>query len=56
MLWIGGKQVNRLYIGSKAVQSLYVGARLVWEAARSCFGSGRWLNDKPWLNNEDWKN
>ena len=32
------------------------GAKLVWIAIRSCFGAGYWVNDKPWLNTEGWKN
>jgi len=36
--------------------AVYKGARLVWMAIRSCFGAGFWLNDRPWLNNEGWKN
>lgn len=35
---------------------IYRGARLVWQAISSCFGSGAWLNDKPWLNTDGWKN
>lgn len=36
----------------------YVGGvmRAVWTAIRSCFGAGRWVNVKPWINNEGWKN
>ncbi|MBP3589937.1 MAG: MFS transporter [Muribaculaceae bacterium] len=56
MLWIGGKKPGRIYIGSRAVAALYVGARLVWQAVRSCFGSGRWVSRKPWLGKERWKN
>lgn len=32
------------------------GSELIWARVRSCFGAGFWLNDKPWLNNESWKN
>ncbi len=56
MLKIGTKTPARIFIGSKAVAALYVGAALVWQAVRSCFGSGRWRPDKPWLNRETWKN
>lgn len=30
--------------------------RIVWQAVRSCFGAGHWRNDKPWLNDEAWRN
>ena len=26
------------------------------EIVNSCFGSGYWVNEKPWLNNEGWNN
>ena len=35
--------------------ALYVGANLVWMAVRSCFGSGRWIDSKPWIDKEMWK-
>ncbi len=35
---------------------IYKGAQLVWTAIRSCFGAGFWVNEKPWLNSEAWKN
>lgn len=28
----------------------------IYEAVRSCFGSGRWVSRKPWINKEKWKN
>ena len=40
----------------QAAQEIYKGARLVWTAIRSCFGAGLWINEKPWLNDEAWKN
>lgn len=38
-----------------SVQYVYRGARLVWQAIRSCFGSGAWLGDRPWLGDDPWK-
>lgn len=29
---------------------------LIWEAVRSCFGRGFWVNNKPWSNKDYWKN
>lgn len=40
----------------RVVTSVHYGAKLVWQSVRSCFGSGKWVNAKPWLNNETWKN
>jgi hypothetical protein len=30
--------------------------QMVWQAVRSCFGSGGWENDKGWDNDEGWNN
>jgi len=32
------------------------GADIVWQAVRSCFGKGWWINEKPWSNDDAWKN
>lgn len=55
MLKIGNKDVSQVRVGSRVVTAIYVGARLVWSAISSCFGSGWWINDKPWRDNEGWK-
>lgn len=44
----------------KHIGAIYQGTHLVWRtiynAIRSCFGSGTWLGDKPWLGDDTWKN
>ena len=39
-----------------SVTEIYKGANLVWTAIKSCFGKGFWINEKPWLNDDAWKN
>ena len=56
MIYRNGKEVTLIYYGEKAVSAVYAGARLVWQAVRSCFGGGGWNNDKPWDNDDGWKN
>lgn len=56
MIYINNKSVYSIFVKGKAVQAVYHGARLVWQAIRSCFGSGRWINEKPWVNEEAWRN
>ena len=51
-----GKQMEARYLGEKAIQAVYYGAVLVWEAVSSCFGSGMWINDRPWGNTDAWNN
>lgn len=56
MLYKGQKEITAIYKGIKAISAIYKGAKLVWQAIRSCFGSGFWVNEKPWINEEGWKN
>lgn len=55
MIFKEGKEISAVYIGQKTIQAVYHGAMLVWQAVRSCFGSGVWIEDKPWLDDEAWK-
>lgn len=56
MEWIGKDKVGRMYIGKQAVGLMYYGATLIYQAIRSCFGRGYWINDRAWINNESWRN
>ena len=54
------KEISRIVINGKDITSYYTVVkrtlRLIWEGIKSCFGNGFWINDKPWNNNESWKN
>lgn len=50
------REVTGVYFGEKVITAVYKGSRLVWQAIRSCFGNGFWINDKPWIDTDAWKN
>lgn len=56
MIYKDGKEVSSIFKGDSAIAEVYKGAVLVWQAIRSCFGKGFWINDKPWNNEDGWKN
>lgn len=56
MIHVNGKEVTGIFYRTKVITAVYHGANLVWQTVRSCFGSGIWRNEKPWLNEEKWKN
>lgn len=56
MIFVGNKK-EIVYINAKGkvIAAIYQGAQLLWEAIRSCFGSGMWTGAKPWLGKEGWR-
>lgn len=69
MIFKGGKLILQVQktitdVTGKSVQknigAIYQGTKLVWRtiynAIKSCFGSGTWIGDKLWLGDDLWKN
>lgn len=56
MKYFNGKSISHFYYGAATVASIRLGATKVWEAVRSCFGSGVWRPLKPWKCKDPWKN
>lgn len=70
MIYRNGELITQLHIGSlvkevasivqRDIGAVYKGTQLIWltvyNAIRSCFGSGAWIKDKPWLDDDSWKN
>ena len=55
MIYVNGKEIPLVYCGEKAISAIMRGSRSVWQAIRSCFGSGFWVNKKGWINDEGFK-
>lgn len=53
---IKGKEISSIKIKNKLITIVRVGKRIVWEAINSCFGRGYWIDDKPWNDNDMYKN
>ena len=70
MIFKGGKLITQVQKSitdltnnqtvQKNIGAIYQGTKLVWRtvynAIKSCFGSGTWLGDKPWKGDDRWKN
>lgn len=56
MIRVGNKEIDLVYFSGKAISEVYKGSKLIWQAIKSCFASGYWINEKPWINTEGWKN
>lgn len=56
MIYFNNKEITKIITTNKEISYICKGALLVWQAIRSCFGAGFWVNEKPWINEEGWKN
>jgi hypothetical protein len=56
MIIKNGKEVVEYYHGKTPLIEMYRGKLLIWQAIQSCFGMGYWVNNKPWINTDVWKN
>ena len=55
MLNFKAKNIVQMMCNGKMWQALYRNGQLIWQAVRSCFGSGVWMDEKPWIDEELWK-
>ena len=55
MIHKDGNELSARFWGSKIVVSVYRGIKAIWSSVRSCFGSGKWIGNKPWIGKEKWK-
>ena len=56
MAFIGKNEIVNIFQTKAPLQAIYQCGIVIWQAVRSCFGSGVWINDKPCINEEAWKN
>lgn len=56
MAYQNKKELTGIFINKTPIQTVYEFGAVLWQAVRSCFGSGIWVNEKPWINDEAWKN
>lgn len=43
-------------VRDRIISIVKYGKDIVWQAIKSCFGSGYWVNEKSWINDEPFKN
>lgn len=55
-IFLKEKEITAVSFGNKVITAVYKGTKLVWEAIRSCFGKGFWINTYSWDNEDSWKN
>ena len=64
MIRVGRKDISQIELDDNGVKRsitsvyTYIGDQLIliWESIKSCFGSGWWITNRPWINNNAWKN
>lgn len=55
MLIHKAKEIVSIFSKGKVISAIYQGTKLIWQSIRSCFGGGYWVDDKPWVDEEGWK-
>ena len=56
MIWFNGKRYLNILIDNKIVSKIWYSGLFIWQLIRSCFGSGMWRSDRPWIGTDKWKN
>ena len=55
MIYRRGKATALVTAKGNPSQEVYHGLVLKWQNVRSCYGRGYWIQEKPWLDNDTWK-
>lgn len=56
MIEYNGKEPFEIHYLGKEIAYIYMMSKEVWTSILSCFGKGYWINDKPWVDEDAWKN
>lgn len=56
MIYKDSKSKSAIITRLKEKVFVFWGTKLKWQSARSCYGTGVWLPEKPWVDNDTWKN
>lgn len=56
MIYKNSKPKSAIITRLKNKVAVYWGLKLKWAQARSCFGTGVWRQEKPWIGTDTWKN
>lgn len=54
-IFVKNKEVTSINAKNKVITSIYKGVQLIWEAIRSCFGKGFWIDSYQWSDEDAWK-
>ena len=55
MIRSGGDDIVAVRYLGVAFAMIVKGGRVIWQAVRSCFGSGAWQGQKPWIGSDGWR-
>lgn len=51
-----GHDIAIILAKGRIIAAVYQGTKLVWQAVRSCFGTGVWINKYTWENQDVYRN
>ena len=54
MIFIKQSDIKLVKHGNLDVNQIFNKQLLLWSSIQSCFGSGTWLDNYPWTDNDIW--
>ena len=54
MIFIKQSDIKLVKHGNLDVNQIFNKQLLLWSSIQSCFGSGTWLDNYPWSDNDIW--